>query len=220
MSKKGLIVTGYHGSMVDFSDLDSSRIKLEDIAMRLSRIKRFNGGTAISFSVAQHSLAMAKLVAMRGASPVIQQLALMHDMTEAFMGDMVRPLKKKFPTFSKMETALFEIICRELNVPNDFSTDYWAVISQSDRYMQVAEWYILNHRKFIDHAGAWAEEYPSLVFEGDNLIVNPQAELSITTYMPYQNLRVERTFITEWDRLTRLAGVYREQKAKQDVQSE
>lgn len=214
MSKKSLIVTGYHGSVIDFTDLGNSRIKLEDIAMRLSRIKRFNGGTAISFSVAQHSLAMAHLLAMRGAGPVIQQLALMHDMTEAFMGDMVRPLKKKFPTFSKMETALFEIVCRELNVPNDFSSEYWAAISQTDRYMQVAEWYILNHRKFIDHAGAWADEYPSLVFEGDNLVVNPQAELSITTYMLYQDITAERAFITEWDRLTRLAGAYREQKAK------
>lgn len=68
--------------------------KAEDIAMRdiahaLSMICRFNGHTKFHYSVAQHSVLVAQNV-----SKPMKLRALLHDAAEAYIGDMVRPMKK------------------------------------------------------------------------------------------------------------------------------
>lgn len=158
MPKKS-IITGIHGSVVDFSNLESSKIVFKDIAHRLSNIRRFNGGTIEPYSVAQHSLVMQQILRKRGATPCVQQLALMHDMTEAFMGDLVSPLKHHLPEFEKMEWQLFEVICRELGVRNDFEAHEWKQIKDIDREIRLVEWVVLNDFEFIDHAGTWEAEF-------------------------------------------------------------
>jgi hypothetical protein len=60
-----------------------------DIAHSLSMQCRFNGHTNRYYSVAQHCYLVADMV------PAEHQLAaLLHDATEAYVGDMVRPLKE------------------------------------------------------------------------------------------------------------------------------
>lgn len=65
-----------------------------DIAHALSLICRFNGHCTRHYSVAQHSLLVADIVESQGHGPEIQLLALLHDAAEAYVGDMVRPLKE------------------------------------------------------------------------------------------------------------------------------
>lgn len=156
------IVTGINGSVVDFSNLGMSTIVLADIAERLAAIPRFNGGTKTLYTVAQHSLAMLHLLTIRRASPKVKQLALLHDMTEAFMGDMVSPLKSLFPAFSKLEADLFELICCNLRVTNDFTDEEWEEIKALDHELCLAEWYVLNDNTIPDAGGAWRAVY------GDN----------------------------------------------------
>lgn len=64
-----------------------------DIAHALSLICRFNGHCNRHYSVAQHSLLVADIVESQGHGPEIQLLALLHDAAEAYVGDLVRPLK-------------------------------------------------------------------------------------------------------------------------------
>lgn len=162
MKLTNYVVTGINGSVVDFSNLGMSTIVLADIAERLAAIPRFNGGTKTLYTVAEHSLAMYYLLKVRQASPRVKQLALMHDMTEAFMGDMVSPLKALFPAFSKLESDLFEIICCNLRVTNDFTDEEWAQIKDLDHELCLAEWYVLNDNTIPDAGGAWRAVY------GDN----------------------------------------------------
>ncbi|XXF10170.1 phosphohydrolase [Pseudomonas sp. D2-3] len=59
-----------------------------DIAHSLARLCRFNGHTSQHYSVAEHSYRVHELV-----EPEHQLHALLHDATEAYIGDMTRPLK-------------------------------------------------------------------------------------------------------------------------------
>lgn len=61
-----------------------------DIARQLARLPRFSGCTdAGVYSVAQHSVAVMRLV-----DPAARGHALLHDAHEAYIGDMITPMKR------------------------------------------------------------------------------------------------------------------------------
>ncbi len=80
-------------------------VAIEDIAHGLAFQCRFNGQTQHFYSVAQHSLMVASLVPRR-----LALAALLHDAAEAYLGDMVKPLKNLFPEFSRIEAEVMSII--------------------------------------------------------------------------------------------------------------
>lgn len=61
-------------------------IDIHDIAWHLSNINRFTGASTIPWSVAQHSVAVAK------ATESLE--GLLHDASEAYLTDISRPLKR------------------------------------------------------------------------------------------------------------------------------
>lgn len=71
----------------------TGEISIYDIAHQLANQCRFNGACREFYSVAQHSVLVARLLEASGASPRIQLLGLLHDAHEAYLGDLVRPLK-------------------------------------------------------------------------------------------------------------------------------
>ena len=80
-------------------------VAIEDIAHGLAYQCRFNGQTSAFYSVAQHSLMVMSLV-----PEPLHFHALLHDAAEAYLGDMVKPLKQLFPEFSVIESRVMEII--------------------------------------------------------------------------------------------------------------
>lgn len=92
------------GKMVNVLDLDPSHVNLSDIAHNLSHQCRFNGGTREHYSVAQHSIFVAERVwyathealTLEDAVHATRR-ALVHDASEAYLGDVVRPLKYTDP---------------------------------------------------------------------------------------------------------------------------
>lgn len=80
-------------------------IDLEVVALALSRIMRFFGQTRLS--VAQHSVNMARIFIHLGENEFAKQ-ALLHEIAEAFMGDLASPLKKAFPIFKQIEESLIK----------------------------------------------------------------------------------------------------------------
>ena len=86
-------------------------VAIEDIAHGLAYQCRFNGQTREFYSVAQHSVMVMNLV------PEEQRLAaLLHDAAEAYLGDMVKPLKNLFPAFSEIETQVMAIIGQRFGI--------------------------------------------------------------------------------------------------------
>jgi 5'-deoxynucleotidase YfbR-like HD superfamily hydrolase len=86
-------------------------VAIEDIAHGLAYQCRFNGQTSAFYSVAQHSLMVMGLVPESEYLP-----ALLHDAAEAYLGDMVKPLKNLFPEFSSIEARVMEIIGHRFGV--------------------------------------------------------------------------------------------------------
>lgn len=86
-------------------------VAIEDIAHGLAFQCRFNGQTQDFYSVAQHSLMVSSLVPQR-----LALAALLHDAAEAYLGDMVKPLKGLFPDFSRIEEAVMSIIGNRFGV--------------------------------------------------------------------------------------------------------
>jgi hypothetical protein len=71
-------------------------VKLDDIAHHLSLINRFNGATSRPYSVAEHSLLVAEIFERHLGmhNPVARMAALMHDAHEAYLGDLISPVKR------------------------------------------------------------------------------------------------------------------------------
>jgi len=77
-----------------------------DIAHALSLICRYGGHVKTYYSVAEHCVLMSRAVAPENAL-----WALLHDATEAYMGDMIRPLKRAMPAYAAAEDRLMAVIC-------------------------------------------------------------------------------------------------------------
>lgn len=77
------------GRTVDLLAIKPSQIAIEDIAHGLSHLCRFNGQVRDFYSVAQHSVLVSMVCA-----PADMLAGLLHDASEAYLGDVVTPLKK------------------------------------------------------------------------------------------------------------------------------
>lgn len=88
----------FTGTMFYPLDPRPEDICVDDIAHSLSMQCRYNGHGTMFYSVAEHCILMAGAV-----SPENALHALLHDATEAYVGDMVRPLKLHMPEFRAVE---------------------------------------------------------------------------------------------------------------------
>jgi uncharacterized protein len=85
------------GRWVNPFDPDPSQLDAGDIARALANQCRFGGHCRVFYSVAQHSVIVSELVEQRGGDVEDAFAALMHDATEAYLGDMPHPLKHRSP---------------------------------------------------------------------------------------------------------------------------
>lgn len=77
----------------DLAKPDSELVCLKDIAAALSKICRFGGHIREFYSVAEHCILASKEAAKAGYSWEECRALLLHDAVEAYVGDMVKPLK-------------------------------------------------------------------------------------------------------------------------------
>jgi hypothetical protein len=90
-------------------------IQVEDIAHSLSNMNRFTGHCRYPYSVAQHSLLGSYLI----EDPKLAFRFLNHDDSEAYIGDMNRPLKhftKVGAEFRKVEKPLQKMIYERFGI--------------------------------------------------------------------------------------------------------
>jgi len=95
----------YTGRAVDVLAFQPSDVDIDDIAHHLSMLCRYNGAVSRFYSVAEHCVLLSHAVAPENAL-----WALLHDATEAYVGDMVWPLKNEIPEFEVIEDHIMSAI--------------------------------------------------------------------------------------------------------------
>lgn len=101
MSTRGPWIQTRKGRQFFVFDPRPDDFDIEEIAWALSMQCRYNGHTKQFMSVAQHSVMVAEL-----SDPEDALWGLLHDAAEAFIGDMVRPLKRSMPEFVVVENRI------------------------------------------------------------------------------------------------------------------
>lgn len=84
------------GNFVNLVHPDTSTISIKDIAHSLARQSRYFGHSRgpFGYSIAQHSVWVADYLKLVSANDVMLQLyGLLHDAHEAYLGDLIYPLK-------------------------------------------------------------------------------------------------------------------------------
>ena len=132
------------GLLINLNEPTEAMICIEDIASALSKICRFGGHSNAFYSVAQHSCLVAAL-----APDHLCREALLHDAAEAYLGDVIKPLKNKLGTlYENYEYEFMKVIIRKFKLNFDNLLD----IKEFDK--QALE---IEHAAFImgDH-NQWA----------------------------------------------------------------
>jgi len=93
-------------------------IEIEDIAHALSNLCRFTGHTKSFYSVAEHCVRAAQEVPNAFALET-----LLHDSTEAYLGDVSSPLKALLPDYQAIEERLDRVIRQRFGLPATMSPE-------------------------------------------------------------------------------------------------
>jgi hypothetical protein len=109
----------YSGQTFNLLAPEPSQIRLTDIATALSHINRFTGHTNRPYSVAQHSLLVAAILRGEGVGEDVVFHGLMHDATEAYVGDVAKPLKELLPEYQEIEQRVWRAIAGKFSMQEE-----------------------------------------------------------------------------------------------------
>jgi 5'-deoxynucleotidase YfbR-like HD superfamily hydrolase len=138
-------LTGYY---FNYLKMDPESINIEDIAHALSNMPRWLGHTKKFFSVAQHCCWCHDA----NIEPEDERLErLMHDATEAYLGDCPSPLKSLLPQYKELEKKLSIVIAKKFG----FNYPYSPATKLVDRAALEIEW---EDMKLEDKMECWSPE--------------------------------------------------------------
>jgi hypothetical protein len=125
-------------------------INIEDIAHALSRQCRYNGHCVGFISVARHSIWVSERLAEQDHDELVQLTGLLHDAAEAYLGDLVRPIKHSDfgKAYLTVEAVLEGVIAEKFGLPFPFPDAVYA-----------ADNYVLNELELHDRRYNYFGDY-------------------------------------------------------------
>ena len=135
-----------NGGLFDLVNPDPKMVELPHIARALSNQARFNGQTYAPYSVAQHSVLCYEYGKRMGWATEILQWMLMHDAAEAYIGDVIRPIKRNLQPFKRLERNVMTAIVTRFGlhtpipVPEIKSTDTLIMYLEMKHFYADADW--------------------------------------------------------------------------------
>lgn len=110
MEEENLLMNTYTGRVFNPLKMKIENVAIEDIAHALSMMCRGNGHLRFFYSVGLHSINCAREAQARGYQVGTVLACLLHDATEAYIADLIRPVKNQLPEYEVIENRLFEVI--------------------------------------------------------------------------------------------------------------
>jgi hypothetical protein len=105
----------FTGRQFHFLDPSPDEIDIRDIAHALSLVTRYGGHVRQFYSVAEHSLLISDRL-RRSGHKEHELVGLLHDASEAYLGDMPKPIKHCLPDYQALEASVEEAIAKRFDV--------------------------------------------------------------------------------------------------------
>lgn len=137
--------------------------RIEDIAHALSMLCRFGGHVKEFYSVAQHSVLVSNC-----CRPEFAKIGLLHDATEAYIGDMVGPLKGILDNYRDIETGIRLHLNAAFSIPFEFPDN----IHEVDKRMCVTE--ALSLQTSPD----WCSDFGFMPFDFNIIPMDPKVAMA------------------------------------------
>lgn len=101
----------HSGIMMNLADpAASGPFRLDDIAHHLARVCRYGGAVDGFYSVASHSVYVARELERAGYPERVVRAGLLHDAPEAYLGDMTSGLKRLMPEYRVLEARYAALV--------------------------------------------------------------------------------------------------------------
>lgn len=137
---------------MDYHNLKKEDFDILDISMSLSKLNRFVGHSKRAYSVAEHTLHGLHMAIKLGFTPLQQLHWLIHDFTEAYVGDCPSPLKALLPEYQAIEKKVAEAILDFVGI-EPLTKEEEHLVHRIDRTMLMLEMRDLthhNHHLYLD----------------------------------------------------------------------
>lgn len=112
------VMNTFYGRTFDPMEMTAENVALEDIARALSLLCRGGGHIRHFYSVGQHSLNCAREAEARKLSRRIQLACLLHDASEAYISDMIRPVKEHLSNYLEIEAKIMSTVWEHFHLEN------------------------------------------------------------------------------------------------------
>lgn len=159
-TRRGDWFLSFKGRQLWPCDLRPEEIDIEEVAHGLSLICRFGAQCRLFYSVAQHSVLVAEQLPRR-----LRLCGLLHDATEAYLGDMIRPLKRlpQFAGYVDLERRAWAAIAARFDLPAEMPPE----VKEADNRMLITE------RRDLLPAHPWPWKEDERGFEPYPFIIEP-----------------------------------------------
>lgn len=148
-------VETFSGNFVDTSDPSPPTIVLEDIAHALSNICRYGGHSNVFYPVAEHAVFCSIRVERKGYGRKTALAALHHDDSEAYLGDIPRPLKPLLgEVYETLSSQMDEAIIEALRLPLSMADLHSGVVKSADNWALLVEAQHLLPSQGVNWAGS------------------------------------------------------------------
>lgn len=105
-------ISGREFDVFNFKEED---VEAADILISLNNICRYGGRCLRFYSVAQHALHLTQYFINKGDTE-LARIAILHDACEAYIGDIIWPIKKEIPVFEELETTISNVIFNKYKI--------------------------------------------------------------------------------------------------------
>ncbi len=161
------------GRRLDLLDPHAIDIEIDDIALGLSRVARWNGQTIgdHGFSVAQHCLIVEEICAHidPAITPAHRLMAVLHDAPEYVIGDMISPFKAALGLdYKRFESHLEQAIHIRFGLPPLMPAALKKLIKQADHACAYFE-----ATQLVGFTEAEALQFFGVPPEGYSLVIDP-----------------------------------------------
>lgn len=156
--RRGDWMQTYSGRKFWPMDPRAEEVHIEDIAHSLAMQCRYAGHCVRFYSVAEHSVLMARHLAPKHG-PYVALWALLHDASEAYLIDVPRPVKPYLAGYREAEAEVMREICRRFrlcyDMPEAVHDADERIIADELVNMRPMAWHRLHQNPLGVELGLW-----------------------------------------------------------------